>query len=427
MADFDLNNVKKAHFVGIGGIGMSGLARLLMHRGIRVSGSDRELTDITKALEAEGAQVLSGHSADNIPKSTDAVIYSPAVPEDNPERSQAREQKISEYSYPEMLGVISEHPFTIAVAGTHGKTTTTAMIAHILKDTKINPTVIVGSLLTDSKSNFVAGGDDYFVVEACEYRRSFIHIHPNILVITNIEADHLDYYKDLDDVIHAFNELVRKVPEEGFIVCDIEDENVQQALVGVSAGVVNYTLYIDDVELSIAGEHNKQNAAAAVAVADVLDISDTNLESFSGTWRRFEKRGTLTTGAELYDDYAHHPTEISATLKAFKEKYPDKNIVVIFQPHLHSRTEHFFNDFVLSLSTADRIITAPIYEARIENRSEMSSNELAEALSKVHSNVTHYDSFDDIVDEINKSTDEDDVVITMGAGDIVQVAEKLVQ
>jgi len=440
----DLTKIRKVHFTGIGGIGMSALARMLLHDGKVVSGSDREYSQILENLRMSGVVVFEGHDAKNVTDSVDLLIYSQAIPEDNAERKRARALGIPTRSYAELLGILSEHRYTIAVSGSHGKTTTTAMVWEVLREV-LHPTLIVGSLLQETGSNFAPGDSEpasthgespqrggYFVVEACEYRRSFLHLHPNILVITNIDADHLDYYKDLDDIKRAFAELVQKVPEDGFVVCDPSDAHVRDVLVGTTAGVIDATSYRgDDIELPFPAEHNVENATRALAVSDIFDVPREDalmrLKRFKGTWRRMERKGVMRTGALLYDDYAHHPTEIAATLTAFRAMYPDKRLVVAFQPHLHSRTEHFFGGFVNSLSLADRVLLAPVYEARAENKSEYTSAKLAGALAEVHRDVISCDSFDAVVSDLLERTNETDVVIIMGAGDLYTIGKKLVQ
>lgn len=431
MEDQLFEKAQRIHFVGIGGIGMSALARMLHEDGKNISGSDRESTEITKDLQELGIEVFRGHDAAHISEKTDAVVYSPAIPEDNPERARAKELGITELSYPQALGLLSRDRFTIAVAGAHGKTTTTAMVYEVLRDT-LSPTLIIGSLLVDTHTNFVEGKKGYLVVEACEYKRSFLELEPDILVITNIEADHLDYYKDLDDIKNAFNELVRKVPKDGFVVCNLEEKNVRDVLNGVQANVINAASFLDDdIELAFPAPHNIENASKAVAVSQIFDIPRSDalvkLKNFKGTWRRQESKGVMKTGAALFDDYAHHPTEIAGTLSAFKTLYSDKRIVVVFQPHLHSRTEHFFDDFVTSLKLADRILLAPVYEARAEHKSEFTSKKLARALSAVHNDVVYHDSFEEVTRDLFKHTTAQDVVILMGAGDLYTIAPDLVQ
>lgn len=393
----ELHTIKKIHFIGIGGIGVSAIARMFLLEGKEVSGSDRSKSVITDELEKLGATIYEGHAKGNVPEDCDLVVYTIAVGDDNPERGVCD----NELTYPEVLGLISKDKFTIAVSGTHGKTTTTAMIAKIMIDAGLNPTVIVGSLLKDVKSNFVAGDSKYLVVEACEYRRSFLNLHPTILVITNIEADHLDYYKDLDDIKSAFEEMKAKVQDGGVIITEKE-----------------YSEAPHDFQLQAPGEHNIKNAQAAYMVGRELDIPEEavrkSLAEFSGTWRRFDFLGKTKEGVLVYDDYAHHPDEVRATLKGFREKYPDKKILVIFQPHLYSRTKLLLNEFAKSFSDADRIIITPIYAAREEKDESISHTMLANM-----SGAEAVDRFDEI------DIGDAEVIVVMGAGDIRKVGEDL--
>src|SRR3990167_10434405 len=302
MKNVDLNKIKRAHFVGIGGIGVSAIARMMLAEVKIVGGSDTSDSAIIDELRKLGAKIFIGHKAENVANDVDLLVYTPALTADNPELKKAVELGIPTLSYPEMLGLISKDKHTIAVSGAHGKTTTTAMIAKILIDAELDPTVIVGSLLKESKSNLIMGKSDYFIVEACEYERSFLNIKPKLLVITNIEADHLDYYKDINDIKDAFNQLA------------LQSENT----------IRDYTKYLEKVpKLSVPGLHNRMNAAAAYAVADFLGIDESVIKkaliNFSGTWRRLEKRGETGEGTVIYDDYAHHPTEIKASLEALRE------------------------------------------------------------------------------------------------------------
>ncbi|MEX1026559.1 MAG: UDP-N-acetylmuramate--L-alanine ligase [Candidatus Paceibacterota bacterium] len=434
---------KRYYFIGIGGIGMSALARMLTHEGHAVTGSDRDATELTKTLEAEGISVTYTQVPENITGEIDAVVYTVAIPDDHPELVAAREKGIPTRSYPEMLGEISKDKYTIAVAGTHGKTTTTAMLAAILQAAKLDPTVIVGSLLVGGGdngwgSNFVAGKSDYLVVEACEYKRSFLHLHPDVLVITNIEEDHLDYYKNLADIQSAFDKLAEKVPAEpatlggasgheegGAIVCNPNSTGVMPVVGRYQTRVIDYTqLPADGIELSVPGKHNKENAQAALAVAAFLRISEKTarqaLAGFKGTWRRFELKGTHSSGALLYDDYAHHPSEIRATLAAFREKYPDKRLRVVFQPHLYSRTEQLLESFAGSFEIADEVLLAPVYAAREQPAAGVDHRRLADAIAEQNDQkkVQALDSFGEVIGLIEGSLDANDVVVTLGAGDI---------
>ncbi|GMU73936.1 MAG: UDP-N-acetylmuramate--L-alanine ligase [Candidatus Campbellbacteria bacterium] len=422
-------DIQHIHFIGIGGIGVSALARLMRHRGVHVSGSDRDLSRVTRELEKIGVRVRPGHDEHHVPVFADLVVYSPAIPEENPEMIRARHLGVPLMSYPEALGAVTRDTFTVAVSGTHGKTTTTAMLAEVLKGS-VNPTVIVGSLLSGGRSNFVAGHPKRFVVEACEYKRSFLNLHPDILVITNIDEDHLDYYRDLEDIKSAFREMVQKVPVYGAVVCDLSDPNIADVVSESRAPIINYMAFYDDArKLSVFGEHNLRNAAAAHAVADYFNISEEEVNrtllKFTGTWRRSEYKGRTTRGADVYDDYAHHPREIRTTLSGFRKRYPDKNLVVAFQPHLYSRTKTLFNDFIDSFHNADRLLLAPIHAAREAYDPTISHHRLGDAIREYGGRVESYETLGALSHELARGLNSDDVVITMGAGDIYTVGEKL--
>lgn len=425
-----LNNIKTAHFIGIGGIGVSAVARMMLERGVAVRGSDRGPSLITEKLASDGAKIFFGHCAGNLASETDVVIYSPAILDDNEELAAARAKSISTYTYPEALGMISRGMRTIAVSGTHGKTTTTAMIALELTEAELAPTVIVGSLLKNSGSNFILGTSDLFVVEACEYKRSFLNLSPEILVITNIDNDHLDYYGTIEGVQQAFMEMVAKVPAHGTIVCNPNDPRVAPVLDGAVAQIVDYTEEILGAPLRVSGDHNIKNAQAALAVARVLGVdvalASTALSKFEGTWRRMERKGETEKGALVYDDYAHHPTEIRATLQGFRAIHPTGNIRVVFQPHLYSRTKLLFNDFAESFSDADEVLVAPIYAAREERDPTISGEKLAAAIREYRPRTSSFDDADTLSEFLRETASENDIVITMGAGDIYKIGESMV-
>ncbi|MCK9344960.1 MAG: UDP-N-acetylmuramate--L-alanine ligase [Candidatus Pacebacteria bacterium] len=427
-----LKNIKAAHFVGIGGIGVSAVARLMLARGVVVSGSDRGGSLITEKLAAQGAKVFVGHEAAHVPLVCDLVVYSPAIPKDNPELVVAREKGIQTLSYPEALGMISRGMRTIAVSGTHGKTTTTGMLAEVFVGAHKEPTVIVGSLLK-SGTNFIAGTSDIFIVEACEYQRSFLNLSPEVLVITNIDNDHLDYYGTFEGIQKAFAEMVEKVPAHGAIVCDPNDPRVAPVLLKVVARVVDYTKENLGVTLAVSGEHNIKNAKAALAVARFFGIDEKDasglLAQFQGTWRRMEHKGDTEKGVPVYDDYAHHPTEIQATLQGFRAKFPDSRIRVVFQPHLYSRTKLLLDDFAKSFNDANEVIVAPIYAAREANDTTISSEILAQRIideQKVAGlRVWAMLDFETIEKYLRETEMPNDVVVTMGAGDIYKVGENI--
>lgn len=431
MKNIDLSKIKKVHFVGIGGIGVSAIARMMLGEGKIVSGSDSSGSLITKELEKLGAKFFFGHSADNVADDIDLLVYTPAVDEENPELKKAKKLNIPTFSYPEILGLISQNKYTIAISGAHGKTTTTAMIGKILIDTKFEPTIIVGSLLKDSKSNFMAGKGKYFVVEACEYKKSFLNLNPKIIVITNIDNDHLDYYKNLGNIKKAFAEFAAKLGKDDCLICDPDAENLRETIKKTKAKIIDYTKVTVKFNLKIPGEHNIKNAKAAMAVAKILKINDKksleSLNKFNGTWRRFEYKGRTTSGVLIYDDYAHHPTEIKATLKGAREFFGRKKIWCVFQPHLYSRTKILLNDFAKSFDDADEIILADIYAAREKKDKSVNSKILADKIMKNGGKAVWMKSFDDIVVFLDKNIKKGDVVITMGAGDIYKVGENLLK
>ncbi len=429
MKNIDLAKIKKAHFVGIGGIGVSAIARMMIEEGKKVSGSDVSFSAITEELQKLGAKVFLGHNAKNVPNDVELLVYTPAVNEKNPELKKAKKLKIICLSYPEILGFISKDKFTIAVAGTHGKTTTTAMIGKILTEAKLEPSIIVGSLLKESKSNFVAGRGKYFVVEACEYKKSFLNLNPKIIVITNIDNDHLDYYGSLENIKKAFGEFARKLDEDGFLVCDPNNNNLRDAVKRTKAKIIDYTKIAANFNLKIPGEHNIRNAKASMAVARILDIDDEKslsfLNKFSGTWRRFEYKGKTAKNSLVYDDYGHHPTEIKATLSGARELYPKNKIIVVFQPHLYSRTKNHLAEFGKSFKDADIVVVSPIYAAREKNDPSINSEMLVEEIKKNNKQSFFFKDFSEIENYIKTHSDESSIIITVGAGDIHKVSSDL--
>lgn len=440
MKNLNFGEIKKVHFVGVGGIGVSALARKMLMDGKRVSGSDRIKTEITNELRKIGADIFIGHNAKNLgylkekrdELNSMALIYSPAIAEDNVELVEARKMGVLILSYPEALGIISKDYYTIAVSGTDGKTTTVAMLAKVFEKANLDPTVVLGSLFKKRKSNFIAGRGEYFIVEACEYKRSFLNLHPRILVITNINLDHLDYYKDLKDIQSAFRKLVFKLGAEECLICDITQPNIAAVIRGAKCKIVNYSHYFSGgLKLKIPGKHNLENAAACLAVADVvkidLRIARKILGEFKGIWRRFEYKGKTKEGALVYDDYAHNPNEVRASLKGFREFFSDKKITVIFQPHLYSRTKFFLDDFAKSFNDADEIFIVPIYAAREKADSNINSKMLARKIKKFNKNVFYFEDFEETLTRLEKDGKNQDIIITMGAGDIYKIGEVLVK
>lgn len=419
--------------VGIGGIGMSALAQLFKHRGVQVSGSDRDESPTTVMLSQRGIPVMVGHDGCNIPADCGLLVYSDAIPEDNPERVRGKQMGVKELSYFEALGLVSAPARTIAVAGTHGKTTTTGMLGKLLLSAHKNPTVVVGSVVRDfppeGGSNFLAGDESLFVVEACEYRDHLLKLSPEVLVITNIELDHTDYFPDLETLQQTFRTAVEKVPTHGRIITNPLDPNIAPVLMHAVAPIIDYSE--ESVpRLHLIGEFNRANARAAKAAARAAfpdisaEVADKALAAFRGSWRRFEYRGETPSGALVYDDYAHHPTAIAATIAAAREHFPDKRIVVAFHPHLYSRTKSLLSGFAHALSRADSAFVAPIYAAREPMDPSVSHHTLASAAQALGGHVEALDSFDAIRDRLLQE-DASALIITMGAGDIYKVAEQI--
>lgn len=425
---------EKIYMVGIGGIGMSALAQMFQSQGKIVSGSDRSESPTTELLVKKGISVeigdQSAQTGGSIPDGTDLLVYSDAVWPDHAIRKEATDKLIPELSYFQALGDISKTMRTVAVAGTNGKTTTTGMLAKILHDADASPTAVVGSIVRDFKSNFLAGVSDLFVVEACEYKNHLLELDPEILVITNIELDHTDFFPNIEAVIETFRKAAHKVPKHGVIVTDPAAPHVAQVVAGAQARVVDYTQFAIG-SLKLPGEFNKMNARAALAAAKAafpslsLEAGVKSLSEFQGSWRRFEYKGETPQGALVYDDYAHHPTAVEKTIVATREKFPDKRIVVAFHPHLYSRTRSFMNEFAHALAGADYTIVAPIFAAREAHDPNISHHMLAEKIRALGAEAAAADSFDEIRNILEKEN-ANTVIITMGAGDIYKVAEEII-
>ncbi len=408
---------------------MSALAQMIAERGEVVTGSDREESPTTELLEQKGIRVAIGQKTENVPTDASVFVYTTAVPHDNVERVRARELGIPEVTYFEMLGSASEEKRTIAVAGTHGKTTTTGMLAKVLRDAGSSPSAVVGSIVQDFGSNYLSGESDLFVVEACEYERHFLTLAPEILVVTNIEFDHTDYYQDLADVQDAFRSLMKKVPAHGFIITDVERPSINPLLEGLSATIIDY-MQEPAYPLRLPGEFNQMNARAASAAAKAVmpDISQgtiiTALGDFHGTWRRFEYKGKTVRGADVYDDYAHHPTAVKETLRALRERALGK-VYVAFHPHLFSRTRDLLDGFARAFGDADEVLIAPIYPAREVDDGSISNEILAERIVAEGGSARAM-SFEEIQEVLSNEPSEGDLIMTMGAGDIYKVANALV-
>lgn len=444
----------KIHFIGIGGISMSALARILIDDGCIVTGSDMKESHITKQLEEYGAQITIGQSGANI-TDQDLVVYTAAVKEDNPEFMAAVEKGIEIIDRAELLGAIMKrYDNPIAVSGTHGKTSTTGMISQIFLEADMDPTVTIGGELDVIGGNLRVGKKEIFIAEACEYHRSFLKFSPKTTVILNIEEDHLDFFTGLDDIIDTFNRLAHITPDDGVIVANADDKNVLKALEGVNKRIVTvgienncdykacdikhdalekYTFkvfkngaFYTDVALSVPGTHNVYNALCAFAVADVAGIDKADICSalgkFIGAHRRFERKGYFNN-ALIVDDYAHHPSEINATLTAAKNM-GFKNIYCVFQPHTYTRTKMLFDDFVKVFKESGvNVIITDIFAAREKDIGLVSSQELAQAIG----NASYIKSFDEVESYLRDNLSENDLVITMGAGDVYKIGENILK
>ena len=446
----NLEHIKNIHFVGIGGIGMSGIAEILAAHGYRVSGCDLKRSAATDLLAGRGIDVVIGHDPAHLDGDVDLVVVTSAVKGKNPEVDAARERGMNVVKRSEMLGELVNSKRSIGVSGTHGKTTTSAMIAVVLSEAGLDPTVIVGGMLRNLATNAKSGRGDLLVVEADEYDRTFHQLHPEVAVITNIEADHLEYYGSLEAIIEAFRIFVDGVAPHGVVIGCVDDPEVAslldrvegkrvvrygtEAAAGIRAINIEYhelgpSFEVPNVghfKLFVPGEHNVRNALAAIAVGIEVGIDAQTiagaLARFLGVDRRFQIIGTYR-GAVVVDDYAHHPTEIRATLSAARSGYPGRRLVALFQPHLFSRTRDFAREFGEALAVADVALVAPIYAAREQPIDGITSKLIADADGRVQFLDR---SNDEIATGLREFLQPNDIFITMGAGDVHVIAEALV-
>jgi len=448
--------IKQIHFVGIGGVGMSGIAEILLNMGYKVSGSDLLLTEVTERLSRLGAKITEGHKRENV-KDTDVVVISSAIRENNPEVLEAREKRIPLIRRAEMLAELMRMKYGVAVAGTHGKTTTTSMIGFILSKGGLDPTIIVGGRVKSLGSNVKLGNGEYLVAEADEFDRAFLKLTPTIAVVTTIESEHLDCYRDLEEIKTAFIEFANKVPFYGAIILCLDERSIQSIIPRIEKRCITYGLSsqadlqardfflseinseftvftrqreIGRIKLRIPGLHNIKNGLAAIGVGLELGIDFTTIQEalaeFSGVHRRFEIKGE-SRGIIIVDDYAHHPTEIEATLKAAKDGW-NRRVIAIFQPHLYTRTRDFYREFGNSFYQADLLVVTDIYPAR-EDPIEGVTGELVANSAKEfgHRAVTYIPDKDEILKYLERVMRPKDIIITLGAGDIYKLGEELVK
>ena len=456
MYQIDFHTPLAVHFIGIGGISMSGLAEILLEEGFHISGSDAKESALTDALEKKGARIYYGQRASNISDSTDVVVYTAAIHPDNPEFARAKELGIPMLTRAELLGQIMRNYDTpIAVAGTHGKTTTTSMLSHILLKGDCDPTISVGGILPAIGGNIRVGQSETFLTEACEYTNSFLSFFPKISIILNMDADHLDFFKDIDDIRRSFRRFAELLPADGTLIINADTPEYQSITEGLSCQVITYGLEnnadytasditydefghasfnvrykgsdLGRCSLKVPGSHNVSNALSAVAAGRLLNLSweviAEGLLSFTGTDRRFQYKGTVG-GVTIIDDYAHHPTEIEATLKA-AANYPHRKVWCVFQPHTYTRTKALLPEFAQALTLADHVVLADIYAARETDTLGISSEDLADRIRELGTPCEYFPTFDEIENFLLENCTQGDLLITMGAGDVVNIGEQL--
>lgn len=449
--DFLKDKDKKIHFIGIGGVSMSGIAEILLTNGYKVSGSDRDASELTHNLKEKGAEIYIGHSNANI-NNVNLIVYTAAIPSDNPELLKAKELNIPTMDRAEFLGhVMNGHKYNVAVAGTHGKTTTTSMISHICLSANLDPTILVGGNLDAISGNVRVGQSEYFITEACEYKASFLKFYPFIGIILNIEADHLDFYKDIDDIQQTFVKFAHIIPENGYLIANGDDPRCLEVCTQANCNIITFGFNNGDVRaknvvfnngsptfdvyykanllfnltLNVPGDHNILNALASIATSIALDVNPLlvkdGLYSFHGTHRRFELKGK-TNGVTVIDDYAHHPTEIKAALSAAK-KFPHNRIFCVFQPHTYSRTITLFDEFSDSFFQTDTLLLADIYAAREKDSGIITSDILGNKIREKGVNCKNFHSFNEITRFLKSELRDGDLLLTVGAGDIYKVGE----
>jgi UDP-N-acetylmuramate--alanine ligase len=452
------SSIKKLHFVGIGGIGMSGIAEILIDQGFRITGSDKAASENTESLQSLGARIFIGHDPHNVESDVDVLVYSSAVSLDNPEVMEAHRRKIPVIRRAEMLAEVMRLKYGIGVAGTHGKTTTTSMISLVLMEGGVDPTVIVGGRLHGlAGSNARMGKGEFIVVEADEFDRSFLSITPTIAVLTSLDLDHLDCYRDLEDIKSAFVQFAGKVPFYGFVVLCLDEPTLQDIMPKIKKKIITYGLNgqadlqavdivhkqntssflvvyggedLGRVQLQIPGKHNVQNALAAITVGLELNVPFENvkagIEKFTGVFRRWEVKAEVN-GITIVDDYAHHPTEIKATLAAAKAGWR-RRVVCVFQPHLYSRTRDFYEEFGRAFFNAGILLVTDVYPAREEPIQGVSGELIANAAKGFGHKHVHYIPDKKMVpDFLMKIKQTGDIIITMGAGDIWRFGEEFIR
>lgn len=457
MKQINLDNIKTAYFIGIKGAGMTALAQIFVGNGIKVVGSDVEEKFFTdKVLAKEGIKVFEKFSEYNIPSDIDVVVYSTAYNESNVEFKKAKDSNLPMLSYPEALGLLMDSKKGIAVCGTHGKTTITAMAGFLLEQAGLDPNVVIGSYLKEFDGNARVGKSDLLVIEADEYQNKLKYYNPKYIILNNIDFDHPDFYPTMKEYKQAFRDFVEKLDSDGVVIANFDDDNVRDVVEGIKAKVISfgknnaqYSIQLSDdgsdenkfyvfnnnqnlgvFKLGVFGEHNILNSLSVIALGLELGIEieviKSSLEDFKGTERRQERKGEYN-GAIIYDDYAHHPTEIVATLKAFRKKYSKNSLYVVFHPHSFTRTEALLEDFAQSFELADKVLVLDIYGSARENKGNVNSKDLVDEINKVFGDykALYTPKMNDCIDYLSIAVGEGDIIITMGAGDVWRVGEEL--
>lgn len=451
-----LNNKKKIHFIGIGGISMSGLAEIAHARGFAVTGSDMKSSHTTLHLESLNIPVYYGHAASNIEKDVDLVVYTAAIHNDNPEIQAAKAANIELVTRSKFLGLImKDYEYPICIAGTHGKTTTTSMLTHGLLAANLDPTITVGGILHAIHGNIRIGHSKYFATEACEYCNSFLDFFPKVGIILNIEEDHLDFFKDINDIRHSFQKFASTLPTDGFLAingttpdlesftaplhCKVETFGLDESYNWYAKNITfdekacaNFDVYYNgtfmcNLKLHVTGTHNILNALSVCSVYHFLgldlNILNEGLKEFTGADQRFEIKGKFND-ITVVDDYAHHPTEIAATLEV-ANNYPHNHLYVVFQPHTYTRTRAFLNDFARVLQNAEHVIITDIYAAREKDPGDISSKDIVNLINAAGKEAIYMKDFNDIANHLKTYTNAGDLIITMGAGNVNQIADIL--
>ncbi len=456
----EIDKAKKIFCSGIGGIGISAVARILREQGKSVSGSDNGENEIIDQLRQEGVEVFVPQRAENIAEDTDLLIYSVAVPAENPERRRAEELGIEQITYPQALGQLLNGKYGIGVSGTNGKTTTTAMLGKIFLEGGLDPTIVVGSKVDYLGGNSRVGGGEYFIFESDEYRRAFDNYQPKIAVVTYVTSDHLDYYLDLEDIKAAFGAYLQKIPAGGVAIINADDQNSLDVAAGIVAKVITFGIEnkadysaqnirmengrqifdvfaakekLGEIALTIPAKYNIYNALAAVAACRTVGISFTEiesaLESFRGAWRRFEQVGETSGGVKIVTDYAHTPDALKQTILAARDFYPDRKILTVFQPHQFNRTKVFFKEFVAALSAADKsLVTDIFFVAGRENPEDfdVSSEKMAAAVAASGGNCVYSGDLRQTEELVQQNIRDFDIILVIGAGNIYELAKNLI-